>query len=65
MTEKFKLEMSVAKLRNLSVAVDQLKKSRDMNDLTKVGDALANIYSDMLGMDCVLKLSRRTYEKMP
>lgn len=56
------IEVNVAKLRELKVAVDTFAKTRGINALTDVGNKLANIYSDMLGIDCVLKISRRKNE---
>jgi hypothetical protein len=56
------IEVNVAKLRELKVAVDTFTKTRGINALTDVANKLANIYSDMLGSDCVLKISRRKNE---
>lgn len=53
------IEVNVVKLRELKVAVDKFTKTRGINAMTEVGNKLANIYSDMLGIDCVLKISRR------
>lgn len=53
------IEVNVKKLRELKVAVNAFSKTRGINALTEVGNKLANIYSDMLGIDCVLKISRR------
>jgi hypothetical protein len=59
MKNEFELKMSAAKLRKLSEAVNTLSKTRDMDDLSKVGDALAKLYSDMLGIEVVLKIGRK------
>jgi len=56
------IKVNVAKLRDLKVSVDTFTKTRGINALTDVGNKLANIYSDMLGIDCVLKISRRKNE---
>lgn len=53
------IEVNVKKLRELKVAVDTFSKTRGINALTEVGNKLANIYSDMLGIECVLKISRK------
>jgi hypothetical protein len=53
------IEVNVKRIRELKVAVDAFSKNRGINDLTEVSNKLANIYSDMLGIDCVLKISRK------
>jgi hypothetical protein len=53
------MNISVKRLRELSVAVNALSKHKGEDDLANVANSLANIYSDIFGFDCVLKVSRR------
>lgn len=57
--EDLPLNISVQRLRDLKISVDTFTKTKGINDLSDVANKLADIYSDVFGFDCVLKVSRR------
>ena len=58
--EDLQLNVSAKRLREFKEAVETFAKTRGTNDLSEVANKLANIYSDVFGFDCVLKVSRRS-----
>jgi hypothetical protein len=57
MSSNEKLDVSVVRLRELKKSVDAFVKTRGVDDLADVANKLANIYSEIIGIDCVLKVS--------